>query len=374
MGRKILLRRLALAAQPGRPILRITVPTRAARFLIAAGAQAAKGHNGMSFQPRDTSSGLAGDTTGADNPVSPDASLRHARTGTRSAEVAIATADPSLRLAVRGSPIVMAVVISNFIVRLVEIAEAICGLSVDASIDRKVRNLENDLDFACALDDDLRRVRNRARESGLSHALEPVLIHLHRNGVFTRARLLAEDIVSDLAYTLRLELARTRRDRDIDSYLVYALRFARSLTLALARDLALVPAADQDRDLAHDLARALARDLRARNLARARDRAHGLDRFLVDAISRSLSLEQVEGLASALLRGALDDFTQADLSNTDLSSVDLNGIRWSMSTRWPSDIDRDDLLRRSTETMPRSGIYVLSSPPDPGPVHHDVHA
>jgi len=37
----------------------------------------------------------------------------------------------------------------------------------------------------------------------------------------------------------------------------------------------------------------------------------------------------MEGLAAALLGGALDDFTRADLTHIDLSERDLTGMRWS---------------------------------------------
>src|SRR5690348_9597857 len=55
--------RLALAARPGRPWFRITAPPRVARFLVAAGAQAAPASDAMKVT---YSSGDSGSPTDAD--------------------------------------------------------------------------------------------------------------------------------------------------------------------------------------------------------------------------------------------------------------------------------------------------------------------
>jgi hypothetical protein len=71
----------------------------------------------------------------------------------------------------------------------------------------------------------------------------------------------------------------------------------------------------------------------------------------------------LEGLASALLAGALDDFTRTDLSGIDLTGVDLIGIRWSeWGTHWPPGTDIDQLRLASEETEPGSGIFVIMQP------------
>lgn len=145
---------------------------------------------------------------------------------------------------------------------------------------------------------------------------------------------------------------------------------ARDLTPAFARRWGLEPDPDlvPDPDLARavDLARVLDPALalvgvvddagsHLVDLALARDLARNLNSSYVGAMSRSLGLDRIEGLAAALLNGALDDFTQADLSHGDLAGVDLTGVRWSMRTQWPSDVDRDAVLGRSRETTPRIG-------------------
>ena len=79
-------------------------------------------------------------------------------------------------------------------------------------------------------------------------------------------------------------------------------------------------------------------------------------------MSESLGIEHLDGLTDALLNGALDDFSQADLSRADLDHIDLMGIHWSVSgTRWPPSLDVEALIQQSEETEPGSGIYVITS-------------
>jgi hypothetical protein len=374
MGRDTALARIAIAARPGRPLLTITVPSRAARFLIAAGAQAAESDDSMTVHFNDMRSRLAGEP-GAVGPARGIPSSPHETTSESSAAVAIATADPSLRLAARGGPLALAVVQSNFIVRFIEVTERLRGQSANTAAGSELFALESQLNWASEIDDELARAYKRACNNGFREAIAGVLYHVDRNGSFARARMLAEDVTHDLARAMHLD--RGWRDRcGRERYFARILRVARELALSLASNLGHGPVLVlvQDRIHARDLARNLARNLRTRDLARARSQASVLDRLLVDAMSRSLGLDRVEGLASALLKGALDDFTQADLSNADLASVDLNGVKWSMSTRWPPDVGRDDLIRRSRETAPRSGIFVVSSPSGLGPVHEDVYS
>jgi hypothetical protein len=48
----------------------------------------------------------------------------------------------------------------------------------------------------------------------------------------------------------------------------------------------------------------------------------------------------------------------------DLGEADLTGIHWSeQGTQWPPGTDVEDLRRRSRETSPNSGVYVLGRPP-----------
>ena len=71
-----------------------------------------------------------------------------------------------------------------------------------------------------------------------------------------------------------------------------------------------------------------------------------------------------ETLGDALLAGALDDCTRADLTDVDLLTVDLTGLRWSVrGTRWPTGTDIVLLITHSRETAEGSGVYVVMSPP-----------
>lgn len=71
----------------------------------------------------------------------------------------------------------------------------------------------------------------------------------------------------------------------------------------------------------------------------------------------------MEGLAAALLDGALDDFTNADLAHADLSGRDLTGVLWSeRGTTWPPGTDVDALRARSRKVAHGTGVYVITSP------------
>jgi hypothetical protein len=86
-------------------------------------------------------------------------------------------------------------------------------------------------------------------------------------------------------------------------------------------------------------------------------------------VSDILGLRQVEGLATTLLAGALDDFTHADLSLTDLVGRDLTGIRWSdQGTTWPPETDTDKMRARSQEIVP--GVYEITRPGYGGKARH----
>lgn len=155
----------------------------------------------------------------------------------------------------------------------------------------------------------------------------------------------------------------------------------RDLSLSLARDLAQVFNFDNE-----DLATAVIKakhdfdfgngplDLGyALHVARKADRAYARELRIMLGFAAGSGDRSLTGaaLAGAVLNGALDDFTQADLSEVYLDRVNLIGVRWSKSTQWPASFDRAALLRRSRETAPGSGIYVLSPP---GRSREDVHA
>ena len=79
----------------------------------------------------------------------------------------------------------------------------------------------------------------------------------------------------------------------------------------------------------------------------------------------SSGIRQVDGLAAAMLEGALDDFTGADLTQADLAGRDLVGVRWSEhGTRWPPGTDTGRLRARSREVDRQAGIYVIERPDD----------
>lgn len=174
--------------------------------------------------------------------------------------------------------------------------------------------------------------------------------------------------------------------------LTAALGFARDIARELARELArardrapvlgrvLDRAVDLDRDRDQVRDRDHVRDLAsARALARALDRVEGtalhlaglLDRAVMaaGALSRSLDvaagrvlgLPRAEGVGAVLAAGALNDFTDADLSSVDLTGrVDLVGVRWSeRGTIWPPG-EEERIRRASRETAPRSGVWVVT--------------
>lgn len=244
----------------------------------------------------------------------------------------IAAADPAARMALRRSPVTLAVILSDLTVRTLTIAE-----KADARALYLARDLATDLAR------DLHRARDLAR--------------------------LTPDLDIDLAFDLarNLDLDRTRE-------LVSDLARAVNRALTLARD----PGLDLDLDLAFDLARDLALD-RTRDLALAlvitpdRDLARDLARQTALMMGGTLGLRQVEGLADALLEGALDDFTHADLTRTDLAGSDMTGIRWSdRGTTWPPGTDTDGLRARSQEIAP--GIYEITRPGHDDKARHHTPA
>ena len=285
-----------------------------------------------------------------------------------SAAAAIAAADPVVRLTVRRSPLVVAVLTTDLLVRAIDIADilaSIGGRVEDSDLARprplsprarpvnhalalaardQARDLARDLDRALAL----------THDSALALTRDSALA-LARNLTLDRALTLTHDLTPPLDRNLDLDLA---LDRALD------LDLARALDRALARARAL----DRDRTPEHAFyrngARARTRALdrtRTRALDRALDRARELADVLAGALSDSLGIEHLAGLVDALLNGALDDFSQADLSGVDLAHIGLVGVHWSVSgTCWPPGLDVEALMQQSEETEPGSGIYVIT--------------
>lgn len=327
--------RLSRASKPGRPLLTITLPPRLARFLIAAGAQAASDDR-MTVHPNDM---RPQDHFGTswDVPSSVGTSSTPHHINTESTGAAIAAIDPAVRMALRRHPLVLAVLLSDLIIQALDLDQALA------------RGLDLDLDYARRLSHNLIRASDRA------HNL-------------------------DLIYARRLadKLARARslaRDLDNGGYLHHIPARNRAYARVLASDLARVLASDLDlaQDLvdlsgSDDLIRSLstARDLtRTIDLSLGLDHARSLAHHIALMMGRHLGIKQVEGLATALLNGALDDFTHADLTHVELDERNLIGVRWSVSgTIWPPGTDIDRLRSRSKETPPGTGIYVIGKGPE----------
>jgi hypothetical protein len=169
----------------------------------------------------------------------------------------------------------------------------------------------------------------------------------------------AQNIARSIDRNLALSLAKARIvgiAQDISDDLDRAEEIAR------ARDLALSLAGNLARDLARDLG--LDRDL---VLARAQEIGLALD-LAVDLVRSLNKLLDREGIGAVLAQGALDDFTEADLSRVDLAEVDLVGVRWSdQGTRWPPG-EEERMRHASRETEPGSGVWVV----EPGAAAADM--
>jgi hypothetical protein len=303
----------------------------------------------------------------------------------------LAAADPKIRLVLRKHLIVPAFIISDTMTRVIAVAviislrlsgysSAVSQRTNDLARDRalaltRARILDLDLagDLDLASDLDLARILDR--DLDLARILDRIRDldrHLDR----------ALDLDRDLARVLDL-------DRDLAVTLASVLTRARALARALASVLDLLDARARGRghdlllDLAsdRDLDRALDRALifvRAHDRDLARDRDLDLDidpaRELARVLAQKFGLQNTEGLASALLAGALDDFSHTDLSGIDLNAVDLIGIRWSArDTRWPPGTDIERLLSVSEETEPGSGLFVITGPGGTDRTREEVH-
>jgi hypothetical protein len=307
-----------------------------------------------------------------------------------SAAEVIAEADPVARLMVRQSPLVTVVLQADLLVNAIDIADRLTareGKFATSNVARAVAH-------------DLARDLGRARDLNLDLNLDLDLIHSRALSLVDNIDLVLERANFGLDLDLDLAPALTRaRALDLALDLAPALTRARALDLALdlaaglvrtldLRDGSLPSGFERGRgifralDLARDsnLTHVRARDLvRGRVSSRARARARNVTRAGASAealaiarwaasgsateLSEALGIEHPDGLAAALLDGALDDFTQADLSAVDLAHIDLAGVRWSVSgTRWPRGLDVEELIQQSEETEPGSDIYVIASP------------
>ena len=257
---------------------------------------------------------------------------------------AIAAADPMVRMALRRSPVILAVILSDLLVRALVIADAA------ADYPHQDREIAADLERADAINSEINYFNLDEIDKGEAHGRYVAI-----GRALDRARTLAHGHSRDLALSIADDL-------------VVVTRSALSSTRQLAQARALT--VDPHIDLIVDLAGVLAMGILGLDgdytddddnldVASARELAH----HVASAVGRTLGVRQVEGLAAALLDGVLDDFTRADLAHADLTGLDLTGVRWSVSgTQWPPGTDVDALLARSREVVPSIGIYVITSP------------
>jgi hypothetical protein len=153
-------------------------------------------------------------------------------------------------------------------------------------------------------------------------------------------------------------------DGTLARHLDLRLRFCRDHDLELACELA--DGLNSDLDLAGELGKTCERILGTdRSISRVLDlaveRSRALDRVCAQGVAGRLGISPTEGLAEALLDGAMDDFTSADLTHTSLADADLTGVRWSLSgTIWPPGTDVKALLARSEEVEPGGGVLVVT--------------
>jgi hypothetical protein len=267
--------------------------------------------------------------------------------GPADAAAAIAAAHPAARMALRRNPLIQVVIISDLLIRALTIAAKVTDYFVLPSS----HHLDQAREMARDLVSDLALARAHAR----------VRYHpLAFTSALNRARDLRHNIGHNIDLDLDLDLAVARdlaRDLALARALVRDLAHVGDLdrTLALARDLDLNIARNLDHDRSFD------RDLdrRATGLARALSNASELAHHAAFRVCQVLGIQRVDGLAAALLDGALDDFTHADLADVNLSGIDLTGVRWSEAgTVWPPRTDLQALRARSREVEP--GVYEIT--------------
>lgn len=160
------------------------------------------------------------------------------------------------------------------------------------------------------------------------------------------------------------------RALDLGSYLDRTLNRARDLArdlgseLARIRELDRLPALDLNYALDHVIHLGYALD---RNLTQANNYArldtHDLAHYLVRVRALVRDLDRTQYFAGKLARAiqalvhfyhVLSDVTGVDLRNIDLAGIPLQGLRWSVRTRWPPDIE-DQIWRDSVQIA--DGIF-----------------
>jgi hypothetical protein len=285
---------------------------------------------------------------------------------------ALGAAGAAMRMAGRRHPVVPAAILSDLVVRAVEIAAAV-NRGRHGNPDRPlIRALARDL--GC----DLNRARDYAQARHLRAGI-PVTRGLGPLLRLDQARDLRVALIRALNAALRLarELARAIDDT-LARHLNLRLSFSHEHDLELACELADKLDSDLERatDLAVDLYElsrtrgpvsrvreqilTIDRSL-SRTLDLAGERSGALDRVCAQGAASRLGISSPEGLAQELLGGAIDDFTSADLTYASLADADLTAVRWSLTgTKWPPGTDVKTLLARSERVEPGSGVLVVT--------------
>jgi len=276
-------------------------------------------------------------------------------------------------MGVRRHPVVLAAILSDFVVRAIEIAAAI-NSGRRGNLDRAlIRTLARDLGRDLGRAGEYAQARHLkldvtvTRQSGLVLTLDqareryPALTLIHCcDALLHLARELGHAIDGTLARHLDLRLSFTRDDdlepagelaADLDSDLERALALNRVLGRTRERIVNVNYAREQipniDRSFSHAL------DL-------AFERSRALDRVCAQGVAGRLGISPMEGLAEVLLDGAMDDFTSADLTHASLAGADLTGVRWSLSgTTWPPETDVKALLARSEKVQTGGDVLVV---------------
>ena len=268
---------------------------------------------------------------------------------------AIRSADAATRMGVRRHPVVRAAIVSGFVVRAMDIAAAVNRGrqgNLDLPLIRSLaRDLEQDLDRASEyarvrhLKPDVAVSRGAVLVLAIDQALgqAPARYPLIRcfDAAVELAHALGEAVYSVLGSPLSLRLDFSHGDD---------LEMARELAEVLGSDLSRIIGSFPFNDHAHE---------RAFDLALKRSRA--LDRVCAQNLAGRLDIARAAGLAEAVLEGAMDDFTNSDLTHASLADIDLTGVRWSPSrTIWPPGTNVKALLARSEEVQPGSGVFVFT--------------
>jgi hypothetical protein len=277
-------------------------------------------------------------------------------------------------MGVRRHPVVLAAILSDFVVRTIEIAAALNsgrGGNLDRALIRILagdlgRDLGRAREYAQArhlkLDGSLTRNSALALTPGQvgGSRIDPTPMRCSGAAVHLAHRLV-HAIDGTLVRQLDLRLSLSRDDdlepagelvAGLESDLDRAVTLKEALAVARERILNGHRAREQILDIDRSIGRTLA-------LALVRSRA--LDRVCAQGVAGRLGISQSQGLAQALLDGVMDDFTNADLTHANLPGTDLTGVRWSLSgTIWPPETDVKALLARSEQVAPGGGVLVVT--------------